>query len=66
MSLILHDDYTATYKDSVESSRAQYVNQLRSHAQDAATSLALSLTPNIDDPTMVQLMVSSIFDSGYY
>jgi diguanylate cyclase (GGDEF)-like protein len=51
---------------SLESSRAQYVNQLRSHAQDAATALALSLTPNIDDPAMVELMVSSIFDSGYY
>jgi diguanylate cyclase (GGDEF)-like protein len=51
---------------SLESSRTQYVNQLRSHAQDAATALALSLTPNIDDPAMVELMVSSIFDSGYY
>jgi diguanylate cyclase (GGDEF)-like protein len=39
---------------------------LRSHAQDAATALALSLTPNIDDPAMVELLVSSIFDSGYY
>jgi hypothetical protein len=26
----------------------------------------LSLTPNIDDPAMTELMVSSIFDSGYY
>jgi diguanylate cyclase (GGDEF)-like protein len=51
---------------SLESSRSQYVNQLRSHAQDAATALALSLTPSIDDPAMVELMVSSIFDSGYY
>jgi diguanylate cyclase (GGDEF)-like protein len=39
---------------------------LRSHAQDAATALALSLTPNIDDPAMTELLVSSIFDSGYY
>lgn len=51
---------------SLESSRAQYVNQLRSHAQDAATSLALSLSANIDDPAMIELMVTSIFDSGYY
>lgn len=58
--------FSGSFMVSVESSRAQYVNQLRSHAQDAATSLALSLTPNIDDPTMVELMVSSIFDSGYY
>ncbi|WP_263146280.1 cyclic di-GMP receptor LapD [Pseudomonas sp. RIT-PI-AD] len=50
----------------LESSRGQYVDQLRSHAQDAATALGLSLTPNIDDPAMVELMVSSIFDSGYF
>ncbi len=58
--------FSGSFMVSVESSRAQYVNQLRSHAQDAATALALSLTPNIDDPTMVELLVSSIFDSGYY
>jgi diguanylate cyclase (GGDEF)-like protein len=58
--------FSGSFMVSLESSRAQYVNQLRSHAQDAATALALSLTPNIDDPTMVELLVSSIFDSGYY
>lgn len=58
--------FSGSFLVSLESSRSQYVNQLRSHAQDAATALALSLTPNIDDPAMVELMVSSIFDSGYY
>lgn len=58
--------FTGSFMVSLESSRSQYVNQLRSHAQDAATALALSLTPNIDDPAMVELLVSSIFDSGYY
>lgn len=58
--------FSGSFMVSVESSRAQYVNQLRSHAQDAATALALTLTPNIDDPAMVELLVSSIFDSGYY
>ena len=58
--------FTGSFMVSLESSRTQYVNQLRSHAQDAATALALSLTPNIDDPAMVELLVSSIFDSGYY
>ena len=58
--------FSGSFMVSVESSRAQYVNQLRSHAQDAATALALSLTPNIDDPAMVELLVSSIFDSGYF
>ena len=58
--------FSGSFMVSLESSRSQYVNQLRSHAQDAATALALSLTPGIDDPAMVELMVSSIFDSGYY
>lgn len=58
--------FSGSFMVSLESSRTQYVNQLRSHAQDAATALALSLTPNIDDPAMIELMVSSIFDSGYY
>ncbi|MEN5305641.1 cyclic di-GMP receptor LapD [Pseudomonas sp. TWI628] len=58
--------FSGSFMVSLESSRSQYVNQLRSHAQDAATALALSLTPNIDDPAMVELLVSSIFDSGYY
>ncbi|MGM7280699.1 cyclic di-GMP receptor LapD [Pseudomonas guariconensis] len=58
--------FSGSFMVSLESSRSQYVNQLRSHAQDGATALALSLTPNIDDPAMVELMVSSLFDSGYY
>ncbi len=58
--------FTGSFMVSLESSRTQYVNQLRSHAQDGATALAVSLTPNIDDPAMVELLVSSLFDSGYY
>ncbi len=64
--LFLMVAFTGSFMVSLESSRSQYVNQLRSHAQDGATALALSLTPNIDDPAMVELMVSSLFDSGYY
>ncbi len=51
---------------SLESSREQHVDQLHSHAQDAATALALSLGSHVDDPQMVELLVSSIFDSGYF
>ena len=58
--------FSGSFMVSLESSREQYVNQLRSHAQDAATALGLSLTPHIDDAAMVELMVSSIFDSGYF
>ena len=58
--------FSGGFMVSLESSRNQYVNQLRAHAQDAATALALSLKPSVDDPTMMELVVSSIFDSGYY
>ncbi|MDH0733765.1 EAL domain-containing protein [Pseudomonas sichuanensis] len=64
--LLLMVAFSGSFMVSLESSRSQYINQLRAHAQDAATALALALTPNIDDPAMVELMVSSIFDSGYY
>ncbi len=58
--------FTGSFIAGVETSREQLLSQLRSHAQDAATALALSMTPHVDDPAMVELMVSSIFDSGYY
>ena len=58
--------FSGSFLISLESSRSQYVAQLHSHAQDAATALALSLTPVVDDPAMVELMASAIFDSGYY
>ncbi len=51
---------------NLESSRAQILGQLHSHAQDAATALGLSLNTQIDDLAMIELMVSSIFDSGYF
>lgn len=58
--------FTGSFVAGLESSRAQTVSQLRSHAQDAATALGLALTPHVDDPAMVELMVASIFDSGYF
>lgn len=58
--------FTGSFLAGVESSREQLRSQLRSHAQDAATALALSMTPHVDDPAMLELMVSSIFDSGYF
>lgn len=58
--------FTGSFIASVEHSREQSLAQLRSHAQDAATALGLSLTPHVDDPAMLELMVSSIFDSGYF
>ncbi|MGQ7958470.1 cyclic di-GMP receptor LapD [Pseudomonas sp. SP16.1] len=58
--------FAGSFLVSVESSREQQVNQLRAHAQDAATALGLSLSPHVEDLAMVELMVSSIFDSGYF
>jgi diguanylate cyclase (GGDEF)-like protein len=58
--------FSGSFFISLESTRDQTVGQLRSHAQDAATALGLSLTAQIDDPAMIELMVSSIFDSGYF
>ena len=51
---------------SVEAQREQLLAQLRSHAQDAATALGLSMTAHVDDTAMMELMVSSIFDGGYF
>ena len=58
--------FTGSFVASVETSREQLLSQLRSHAQDAATALGLSMAPHVDDPAMLELMVSSIFDSGYF
>ena len=54
-------NFTGSFLVSVESSREQQVNQLRAHAQDAATALGLSLSPHVNDTAMIELMVSSIF-----
>ena len=58
--------FSGSFIAGVESSREQLISQLRSHAQDAATALGLSMAPHVDDPAMLELMVSSIFDSGYF
>ncbi len=58
--------FSGSFFVSLETSREQTLSQLRSHAQDAATALGLSLTAQIDDPAMIELMVSSIYDSGYF
>lgn len=58
--------FTGSFISGVKTSREQSLSQLRSHAQDAATALGLSMTPHVDDPAMIELMVSSIFDSGYF
>lgn len=58
--------FAGSFLVAVESSREQQVNQLQSHAQDAATALGLTLSTHFNDPAMMELVVSSIFDSGYF
>lgn len=58
--------FVGSFLISVESSREQQVSQLRAHAQDTATALGLSLGPYARDQAMLELMVSSVFDSGYF
>tara|TARA_R110002153_G_scaffold119661_5_gene264747 strand:- start:2425 stop:4362 length:1938 start_codon:yes stop_codon:yes gene_type:complete len=54
---------------NVNSFRTYIQDQLSSHAQDTATSLGLSISPYVGDPStlpIVETMVNAIFDSGYY
>lgn len=53
---------------SVNNTRAFLSNQLQSHAQDAATSLGLSLSHHAADNDLITMtsMVDAMFDSGYY
>jgi len=53
---------------SLYHTRAYLMYQLEAHAQDTASSLALSLTPHFvnDDPVTPRVMIDAIFDHGYY
>lgn len=64
--LLMLMTFIGSFLISVESSRDQQASQLRVHAQDTATALALSLGPYARDRAMTELMVNSIFDSGYF
>ena len=60
--------FSGTFIVSVNNTRTFISSQLQSHAQDAATSLGLSLSPHAanNDITTMTLMVDAMFDSGYY
>ncbi|AIY65424.1 bifunctional diguanylate cyclase/phosphodiesterase [Pseudoalteromonas piratica] len=53
---------------NVESTKEYFQEQMSSHAQDAATSLGLSISPYMDEENIViaETMMAAIFDSGYY
>jgi EAL domain-containing protein (putative c-di-GMP-specific phosphodiesterase class I)/GGDEF domain-containing protein len=53
---------------SVDTTRSYLNEQMKSHAQDAATSVGLSISPYMDEENsmIVETMIVAIFDSGYY
>ena len=60
--------YVGTFGLSLNNTYNYLTAQLESHAQDAATSLGLSLSPYMEkqDIATMEAMVNSIFDRGYY
>ncbi|WP_166111561.1 EAL domain-containing protein [Pseudoalteromonas sp. Z9A5] len=52
----------------VDTTRNYLQTQMGSHAQDTATSLGLSISPYLDEDSLMiaQTMATAIFDSGYY
>ncbi len=60
--------FAGTLAISVNNTRVYLSEQMQSHAQDTATSLALSITPAMThrDWPMINSMVDAIFDRGYY
>ena len=60
--------FAGLYAGELKNTRSFLASQLESHAQDAATSLGLSLTTLMKDfdlPAM-EAMVNAVFDRGYY
>ncbi len=58
--------FAGTFTITVDNTRRYLVTQLESHAQDTATSLALSLTPHMGDVLRMKSMVDAVFDRGEY
>lgn len=60
--------FAGTWYAKLESTRSFLTSQLESHAQDTATSLALSISPHVaeKDMTAVDGMINAVFDRGYY
>ncbi|MDD3951744.1 MAG: EAL domain-containing protein [Desulfobacterales bacterium] len=60
--------FTGTWLAKIETTRTFLADQLESHAQDTATSLALSITQYMIDKDMptIESMINAVFDRGYY
>ncbi len=59
---------TGTWFVTFENNRAFLINQLSSHAQDTATSLALAVSQHVaqQDAVSTESMINAVFDRGYY
>ncbi|WP_129127811.1 bifunctional diguanylate cyclase/phosphodiesterase [Geomonas oryzae] len=60
--------FTGTWYAKLANTRTFLTDQLESHVQDTATSLALSISPHVaqKDLTTVEGMINALFDRGYY
>ncbi|MCU7877764.1 MAG: EAL domain-containing protein [Candidatus Thiodiazotropha sp. (ex Lucinoma borealis)] len=60
--------FVGTFFISVQNTRSYLNSQMASHAQDAATSLGLSISKHLADKDLatVTAMTDAIFDRGYY
>ncbi|MFT4800019.1 MAG: diguanylate cyclase (GGDEF)-like protein [Candidatus Azotimanducaceae bacterium] len=60
--------FSANFVLTVLGSREYLEEQMRVHAEDAATSLGLSMTTALaqQDNTSLELLTSAVFDRGYY
>lgn len=60
--------FVGTWYAKLQSTRSFLTSQLESHAQDTATSLALSISPHIakKDMATAESMINAVFDRGYY
>jgi hypothetical protein len=60
--------FSINFSLSINNIKDYLENESRVHAQDTATSLGLSLSPYISskDDTILETMVNSIFDAGFY
>lgn len=59
---------TGTWMATFENNRSFLANQLNSHAQDTATSLALAISQHTvnQDKAGIEAMINAVFDRGYY
>ncbi|MBT4348475.1 MAG: GGDEF domain-containing protein, partial [Methylococcales bacterium] len=60
--------FSVNYAVSVHNTMEYLEVESKIHAQDTATSLGLSLSPHLvaEDVSVVETMMNSIFDRGYY